>query len=70
VAAAWLAVLPVLRHHPWAGLTFLALPFALRPLRAVLGGATGRALLPVLRSTGRLELAYGLLLGLSLSLRG
>ena len=37
------------------------------PLRAVLGGAEGRALLPVLRDTGRLELAYGLLLGLGLA---
>jgi 1,4-dihydroxy-2-naphthoate octaprenyltransferase len=49
--------------RPWALLGLLALPLAVGPLRAVLGGATGRALLPVLRDTGRLVLAYGLLLG-------
>ncbi len=70
LVAAWLAVLPVLWTHPWAALTFLALPLAFQPLRAVLAGATGMALLPVLRSTGRLEMAYGLLLGFSLFLKG
>ena len=39
-----------------------------QPLRAVLGGSSGKALLPALRETGRIELAYGLLLGLSLGL--
>ena len=68
--AALAALLPVLRPHPWAGLALLALPLAVGPLRAVLGGAQGTALLPVLRATGRLELAYGLLLGLGLFLEG
>ena len=70
LVVAWLAVLPILRGQAWVALTFLALPLAIQPLNTVLRGATGRALLPVLRSTGRLELAYGLLLGLSLSLKG
>lgn len=69
LAVAGVAVLPVLPQHGWAALTFLVLPMAIQPLRAVLGGATGQALLPVLRSTGRLELAYGILLGLGLSIR-
>lgn len=65
---AWFAILPILWSQTWVALTFLALPLAFQPLRAVFGGVTGMALLPVLRNTGRLELAYGLLLGLSLSL--
>ena len=69
LAVAWGAILPILRTHGWVVLTFLALPLAVPPLRRVLDGSTGMALLPVLRSTGRLELAYGLLLGLSLTLR-
>ncbi|HWQ09125.1 MAG TPA: 1,4-dihydroxy-2-naphthoate octaprenyltransferase, partial [Holophaga sp.] len=68
LSGAWIALLPILFRHPWAGLTFLALPLSVRPLRAVLGEARGRALLPVLRDTGRLELAYGVLLGFSLFL--
>jgi len=68
LAAAWLALLPVLPAHPWSALAFLALPLAGHPLRSVLGGASGKALLPALRETGRIELAYGLLLGLSLGL--
>src|SRR5699024_7015253 len=39
-----------------------ALLLALRPVRAVLGGAAGRDLIPVLGATGRLELVYSLLL--------
>jgi 1,4-dihydroxy-2-naphthoate octaprenyltransferase len=63
-----LAVLPMLPSHPRAALALLALLLIIRPLRAVLGGATGKALLPALRDTGRAELAYGLLLGISLAL--
>jgi 1,4-dihydroxy-2-naphthoate octaprenyltransferase len=70
VLMAWFAVLPLLSLHAWAALTFLALPLAVKPLRAILGGATGKALLPSLRETGRMELAYGLLLGLALALPG
>ena len=68
LAAAWLALGPVLPGHPWAALTFLALPLAIRPLRTVRAGGQGAELLPVLGATGRLELAYGLLLGLALAL--
>lgn len=70
LALAGLAILPMLREHPRSALAFLALPLALPPLRTVLGGAAGTALLPVLRGTGRLELAYGVLVNLSLALRG
>ena len=54
--------------RPWALLTLLALPIALRPVRTVLGGAEGRELLPVLGATGRLQWAAGLLLTLGILL--
>jgi 1,4-dihydroxy-2-naphthoate octaprenyltransferase len=59
VAAAWRA--PVL-------VGFLALPLAIRPIRSVLGGATGAALIPVLGQTGRLQLAWGVLVTIGLVL--
>jgi 1,4-dihydroxy-2-naphthoate octaprenyltransferase len=52
---------------PWALLALAALPLAAAPVRLVTGGATGAALVPVLRDTGRLELVYGLLLGVGLA---
>jgi 1,4-dihydroxy-2-naphthoate octaprenyltransferase len=52
----------------YAWLAGLALVLAIRPVRAVVGGATGRELVPVLQGTGLLVLAYGLLLGLGIAL--
>lgn len=43
-------------------LPLLALPLAVPPIRAALGPAEGRALLPVLAVTGRLQLVFGALL--------
>jgi 1,4-dihydroxy-2-naphthoate octaprenyltransferase len=68
VAVAYAAVLAVALRLPWALLALASAPLAAAPLRAVLGGAAGRGLLPVLRDTGRLELAYAALLGLGLAL--
>jgi 1,4-dihydroxy-2-naphthoate octaprenyltransferase len=67
LAVAAVAVLVAALTRPVALVALLAVPLAVPPLRAVLGGADGRALLPVLRDTGRLELAYGVLLGLGLA---
>ncbi|GAA1653953.1 1,4-dihydroxy-2-naphthoate polyprenyltransferase [Georgenia ruanii] len=53
---------------PWALLVLLLVPWAVRVSRVVLGGAVGRDLIVVLRDTGLLELAYGLLLGVGLAL--
>jgi 1,4-dihydroxy-2-naphthoate octaprenyltransferase len=53
---------------PWAGLTLLTLPAAAACASAVLRGAAGRDLIPVLQATGRTELGYGLLLSLALVL--
>ncbi len=63
-----LAVVSMLPTHPWTALAFIVLPFALQPVQAVLTGASAQALVPILRATGRMELAYGLLLGLGLAL--
>jgi 1,4-dihydroxy-2-naphthoate octaprenyltransferase len=54
--------------RPFVALVVLALPLAVRAVRAVRGGATGRALIPVLAATGRVVLLYGLLLGAGLAL--
>ncbi|MGH3458870.1 1,4-dihydroxy-2-naphthoate polyprenyltransferase [Aeromicrobium sp.] len=52
----------------WALLGLLGLPLVVRPARVVLSGASGPALIPVLRDTGLAELvlAAGLALGLAL----
>ena len=49
-------------------IALLALPLAVAPVRSVLGGATGPALIPVLGATGRLQLAWGLLVAVGLAL--
>jgi len=46
----------------------LALPLAVAPVRSVLGGASGPTLIPVLGATGRLQLAWGLLVAIGLAL--
>lgn len=53
-------------ERPGAPLALVSALTAVRPLRAVLGGATGRELLPVLADTGRLELVYAVLLAVGL----
>ena len=58
-AAAWR--LPVL-------LGLAAVPFAVAPVRSVLGGAGGQALIPVLGATGRLQLVWGVLVTVGLSI--
>jgi 1,4-dihydroxy-2-naphthoate polyprenyltransferase len=55
--------------RPLALITFLALPPALIPVRAVHAGASGPALIGALGRTGRLQLAFGALLTLGLAIR-
>ena len=50
----------------WLLLPLAALPLAAAPVRLATGDAEGRALLPVLAATGRLQLAYGGLLAVAL----
>jgi 1,4-dihydroxy-2-naphthoate octaprenyltransferase len=46
-----------------------AVPLAVGPVRKVRQGATGRGLIPALGQTGRLQLAFGVLLTLGLAIR-
>jgi 1,4-dihydroxy-2-naphthoate polyprenyltransferase len=52
--------------RPGAVLCLAAVPLAVWPTRVVLSGAQGRALLPVLAATARLQLTVGLLLAVGL----
>lgn len=54
---------------PLALATLVALPLAIIPVRHVTSGSTGRDLVTVLGQTGRLQLAFGLLLTLGLTIR-
>jgi 1,4-dihydroxy-2-naphthoate octaprenyltransferase len=53
-------------QRPWALLALVALPLAGLAVRPVLGGATGRDLIPVLEATGKTQLVYGVLLTVGL----
>ena len=55
--------------RPLALLAFAALPLALVPVRTVRHGATGPALIGALGMTGRLQLAFGILLSVGLAVR-
>jgi len=54
--------------RPGALLALLALPLAVAPLKLVRAGAKGRELIAVLQATGKLQLAFGALLGVGLAL--
>ncbi len=55
--------------RPLSLLALAALPLALAPVRQVRDGATGGTLIAALGQTGRLELAYGVLLTIGLAIR-
>ncbi|MDR1998805.1 MAG: 1,4-dihydroxy-2-naphthoate polyprenyltransferase [Frankiaceae bacterium] len=61
-----LAILMAAAHTWWALLALLSAAPGIPALRAVRSGATGRALIPVLKATGLVELAYALLLAAGL----
>jgi 1,4-dihydroxy-2-naphthoate octaprenyltransferase len=52
--------------HPAALVAVLAYAIIWKPLRALLGGAVGRDLVPVLASTGLFEIAYAALLAVGI----
>jgi 1,4-dihydroxy-2-naphthoate octaprenyltransferase len=52
----------------WCLLALAAAPLAIRPIRTIRSGASGPALVSVLRDTGRLELAFAVLLAVGLAL--
>ncbi|TQM64356.1 1,4-dihydroxy-2-naphthoate polyprenyltransferase [Humibacillus xanthopallidus] len=53
---------------PWALLAVLAAPFMVKPMQAVVGGATGPGLIPALAGTGRFQLVWSALLAVGLAL--
>ncbi|MDA8291122.1 MAG: 1,4-dihydroxy-2-naphthoate polyprenyltransferase [Actinomycetota bacterium] len=66
LAVAFSAVAAVWR--PFALLGLVAAVAALRPARVVLGGASGRDLVPALQMTGALQIVFGALLALGIAL--
>ncbi|MEV4175298.1 1,4-dihydroxy-2-naphthoate polyprenyltransferase [Nonomuraea sp. NPDC049709] len=60
-----LAMIPI---TPWAALVLLAAPLAIQPIRTVLSKAVGPALIAVLQQTGKLQMAYGVLLAVGLAI--
>ncbi len=54
--------------RPYALVALVALPLAWRPSAAVISGADGPELLPVLADTGRIQLVVGLLLTIGIAL--
>ena len=66
VWAGWSVADRAVAHPAAAFLPLVALPLAIAPVRLVTSEASGRALLPVLAATGRLQLAFGVLLSLAL----
>lgn len=54
----------------WCLLIVLTIPFTIRPVRSVMEGAEGRALIPVLEATGRSQLIFGVLLCAGLAVGG
>lgn len=61
-------VLGLVPVTPWAALALLSAPLAIGPVKTVLSGATGPALIGVLQATGKLQLAFGLLFSIGLAL--
>lgn len=66
LAAAGVCALVCVAWRPWAALGVLGAVVAVGPVRAVLSGARGPALIPVLGGTGKVQLAYGALLAVGL----
>ena len=70
VVAAFASAVAAAVAAPGALLALLAVPLAQAPVAAVRSGVVGRALVPVLQGTGKLQLAYGVLLGSGLAVSG
>jgi len=70
LVAGALATIPIAWLHPWAWLTEFACVLAVRPIRTICAGASGRDLIPALVDTGRLELVFGVVLGTTLLIAG
>jgi 1,4-dihydroxy-2-naphthoate octaprenyltransferase len=67
IGGAYLAVVVIGLTLPWSLLALLTAPLAVPPVRQVLRGARGPALITVLGAIGRLEFVYAVLLALGLA---
>jgi 1,4-dihydroxy-2-naphthoate polyprenyltransferase len=65
-AVAMIPVVAGLGERPAAAAALVAVPLARQPVLAVLGGARGPDLIPVLGATGRVQLVFGVLLAAGL----
>ncbi|MGY9073570.1 MAG: 1,4-dihydroxy-2-naphthoate polyprenyltransferase [Acidimicrobiales bacterium] len=70
IAAVFLCLPYMAIVRPWALIAMASVILAIPPVKTVLGGAAGRDLIPVLGSTARLQLAFGVMLTVGLSLSG
>jgi len=61
IVVAFVAIIPVVVHTPWAALAFAAIPLAVGPVRVVLSATRPPEFIPALGATGRLELITALL---------
>jgi 1,4-dihydroxy-2-naphthoate polyprenyltransferase len=68
IALGYAVVLALGAVLPWTLLALLSVPLAARPVALVRRGVSGTALIPVLRDTGRLELAYAVVLAIGLAI--
>jgi 1,4-dihydroxy-2-naphthoate polyprenyltransferase len=69
IAVPFCVVVALAPARPLSLLALAALPLALAPVRQVRDGVTGGGLIAALGQTGRLELAYGVLLTLGLAIK-
>lgn len=69
-AAFALVVAVALQSRPWAFVGLAGAIVAIVPVRAVMTGAEGGALIPILGATGKVQLATGLLAALGIALGG
>jgi 1,4-dihydroxy-2-naphthoate octaprenyltransferase len=56
--------------HPLGAVALVAILFAQKPVTAVLSGARGPQLIPVLVATGRVQLVFGVLFAAGLAISG
>ncbi|MFT4867340.1 MAG: 1,4-dihydroxy-2-naphthoate octaprenyltransferase, partial [Ilumatobacter sp.] len=71
IAAAFVLVaVAATTDRPSALIGLAAVPLAIVPTRAVLGGANGQALIGVLGATGKLQLGFGVAVTFGLALGG
>lgn len=68
VASTFLVVALCAIVRPWSLLGLLGIAAAVKPVRQVIGGATGPALVPVLVATGQVQLVFGAGLAVGLAL--